>query len=243
MPKLNQIVAVVAGKKTRTEKALGDLNKLVQKPELFSGLSRVYEPAEENGEMLPPESKFPQKNVDEVITQARELLIGVIDAIATQEYGNTKANADVVVDDVTLLVGVPITVLLYLEKLTNDLHTFVSNMPVLDPTARWERSDSDSMYRTSPMQTIRTKKVQKPLVLFPATDKHPAQTQLIIEDVTAGTWQTTHFSTALTATGKQALLARIIRLQDAIKVAREEANSAEVTQQKIADKVLAYIFG
>jgi hypothetical protein len=232
MPKLNQIVAVVAGKKTRTEKALGDLNKLVQKPELFSGLSRVYEPAEENGEMLPPESKFPQKNVDEVITQARELLIGVIDAIATQEYGNTKANADVVVDDVTLLVGVPITVLLYLEKLT-----------VLDPTARWERSDSDSMYRTSPMQTIRTKKVQKPLVLFPATDKHPAQTQLIIEDVTAGTWQTTHFSTALTATGKQALLARIIRLQDAIKVAREEANSAEVTQQKIADKVLAYIFG
>jgi hypothetical protein len=61
--------------------------------------------------------------------------------------------------------------------------------------------------------------------------------------VTAGTWQTTHFSTALTATGKQALLARIIRLQDAIKVAREEANSAEVTQQKIADKVLAYIFG
>jgi hypothetical protein len=43
MPKLNQIVAVVSGKKTRVEKEFGDLNKLIQKPELFHGLSKTYQ--------------------------------------------------------------------------------------------------------------------------------------------------------------------------------------------------------
>ena len=59
MPKLNQIVAVVAGKKTRAEKEFGELNKAAQKPDLFVGLSRTYQPAEENGEALPAEQKFP----------------------------------------------------------------------------------------------------------------------------------------------------------------------------------------
>lgn len=49
MANLNQIVAVVAGKKTRIEKEYGDLNKVLQKGELFNGLNRKYEPIEEGG--------------------------------------------------------------------------------------------------------------------------------------------------------------------------------------------------
>ena len=66
MPKLNQIVAVVSGKKTRVEKEFGDLFKIAQKPDLFSGINRTYKTIEENGEDLSPERKDPQKSVSEV---------------------------------------------------------------------------------------------------------------------------------------------------------------------------------
>jgi hypothetical protein len=243
MPKLNQIVAVVSGKKTRVEKEFGDLNKLIQKPELFHGLSKTYRPIDENGEGLPSESKLPQKNAAEIIANAKQILTGIIDAVATQEYGNTEAKADIKVNGTAILSGVPVTVLLYLEKQLNDMHTFVDNMPTLDPAERWEKNDQDGQYVTEPTSTVRTKKVQKALVLFPATDKHPAQTQLITEDITAGHWTTTKFATVMAAKEKREILARIVQLQDAVKIAREDANDVAVTEKQIASPLLKYIFG
>jgi hypothetical protein len=85
--------------------------------------------------------------------------------------------------------------------------------------------------------------VQKALVLFPATDKHPAQTQLITEDITAGHWTTTKFATVMAAKEKREILARIVQLQDAVKIAREDANDVAVTEKQIASPLLKYIFG
>ena len=243
MPKLNQIVAVVAGKKTRVEKEFGELNKTIQKSDLFHGLSRQYQPIEENGEQLPPEQKFPQKHVGEIVTGARAILTDIMDAVATQECGNTSARADVKVDGETILPGVPVTVLLYLEKQLNDLHTFVGNMPVLDPAERWTLNSQTGEYVTEPTKTVRTKKVQRPIVLYDATKEHPAQTQLVTEDVTAGHWTTTKYASVLSATERRAMLDRIHKLQEAVKIAREEANSIEVPQVKIAAPVLLFIFG
>jgi hypothetical protein len=243
MPKLNQIVAVVAGKKTRTEQEFGELNKTAQKADLFHGLVRTYHPSEDGGEQLPGESKFPQKNVNDVIASARTVLTGIMDAVATQEYGNTEAKADVVVNGNPVLKDVPVTVLLYLEKQLNDLRTFVGNLPTLDPAERWVKNEQTGEYVTEPAKTIRQRKVQKPLVLYPATPEHPAQTQLITEDVFAGTWTVVKQATVLSATDKKAMLGRILDLQDAVKVAREEANSIEVGDKHIAAPVLKYIFG
>lgn len=243
MPKLNQIVAVVAGKKTRVEKELGDLNKLIQKPDLFHGLSRQYQPVDENGEQLPAESKYPQKHIGEVLKDARSVWADIMDAVATQEWGNTSAGANVVVDGQAVLEDVPVTVLLYLEKQLNDLNTFVGNMPTLDPSERWTHNGQTGEYVTEPIKTIRTKKVQKPIVLYDATKEHPAQTQLVTEDITAGHWTTTKYASVLSVTEKRAIQGRIHKLQEAVKIAREEANSGEVEQMKIAGQVLGFVFG
>lgn len=243
MAKLNQIVAVVAGKKTRAEKEFGDLNKILQKPDLFHGLSRTYQPSEETGESLPPESKYPQKNVREVLTSTRTLLTGIMDAVATQEYGNCSAKSDIIVDGATVLTGVPVTVLLYLDKQLNDLRTFVGNIPTLDPSEKWTLNDQTGEYSTDAVKTRSTKKVQRPLVLYPATPEHPAQTQLVTEDVTAGYWTTTKFATVLPFTQKRDILERIDRLQEAVKIARENANSVDVADTMIAAPVLAFVFG
>jgi hypothetical protein len=106
-----------------------------------------------------------------------------------------------------------------------------------------KKNDQDGQYVTEPTSTVRTKKVQKALVLFPATDKHPAQTQLITEDITAGHWTTTKFATVMAAKEKREILARIVQLQDAVKIAREDANDVAVTEKQIASPLLKYIFG
>lgn len=243
MAKLNQIVAVVAGKKTRVEKEFGDLNKTAQKPDLFNGLIRQYQSVEENGEELPSEQKIAQQAVTEVIKSARTILTGIIDAVATQEFGNCETAADIVVDGAVILSKVPVTVLLYLEKQLNDLHTFTGNLPVLDPSERWTLNSQTGQYETDVTKTVRTRKVQKPIVLYPATEQHPAQTQLVTEDITAGYWSTRKFSNAIAGTARKAIVDRIERLREAVKVAREDANSADVPDRQIASQVLTYVFG
>lgn len=243
MPKLNQIVAVVAGKKTRIEKEIGDLNKLVQKSDLFHGLSRQYQPIADGGEQLPPEAKYPQLRIADLLQQARNAWTDTMDAIATQETGNTGATANIIVDGVTILHDVPVTVLLYLEKQLNDLNTFIGNLPTLDPAERWTLNQQTGEYTTEPIQTSRTKKVQKPIVMYDATKEHPAQTQLITEDVTAGHWTTTKSASVISAAEKRSMLDRVHKLQEAVKIAREDANSIDVPQITIGAPVLRFIFG
>lgn len=243
MAKQCQIVAVVSGKKTRLEKEFGEANKTVQKGDLFSGLSRTYSPLDEGGEMLPAEKKLPQQSVNQVVGHVRSLLNDIMDAIATQEYGNTTAKADIKVEGKAILTGVPVTVMLYLEKQLDDMRTFVGNLPTLDPAERWVKNAQTGYFELEEAQkSVRTKKVQKPLVLYPATEKHPAQTQLITEDITAGSWTIQKSSTAVADVEKKAILSRITKLADAVKAAREEANGMEVKEQQIAAPILQYVF-
>ena len=51
------------------------------------------------------------------------------------------------------------------------------------------------------------------------------------------------FSGALPAKRVNELLERVEKLQQAVKFAREEANSAEVADQRIGDAVFGYLFG
>src|SRR6185295_10855994 len=105
----------------------------------------------------------------------------------------------------------------------------------------WTRNDGTGLFKTTPIATHRTRKVQKPIVLYDATKEHPAQTQLVTENVTVGHWTTTKFASVMSAAEKRTIVERIHKLQEAVKVAREEANSAEVPQVKIAANVLSYV--
>src|SRR6185437_6423737 len=133
--------------------------------------------------------------------------------------------------------------LLFLEKQLVDLHTFVQKLPTLDPSDEWEYNASADAYATPPVQTMRTKKIPRNHVLAEATKEHPAQVATYQEDVPQGTWSTVKFSGALPAQRVNELLSRVEKLQHAVKFAREEANSLDVTPQKVGEKVLGYLFG
>ena len=239
--KLHEVVAIRKGVKSRTYSELTELFKRAQRDELYSGLSREFTPLDDDGETFPSESKQVQLVAEDVLKKVQKLRTAFLDLEATQEWGNHDARADVVVDGETLLEDVPATLLIFLEKELNDLHTFVSAMPVLDESRTWEKDPNSKLFRTEAVRTHKTKKVQRPVVLYDATEHHPAQTQLITEDVTIGHWETTYRSGALTIPRKEQLLERLDALRNAVKRARARANDTEVKKREIGAALLGYI--
>jgi hypothetical protein len=243
MPKLNQINAMVTGRKSETEKAVTEIYKLLQKEVLFHGFERSYKPIdEEQGERLPPESTKIQQEAWKLIGQAREKWTELWDLTLTQDAANQKARADIVVDGRTVLKEVPVTNLLFLEKQVNDVETFVSKLPTPDPSEEWAHDPTTGLLRSRAAQSVRTKKEPTRFEKAPATKEHPAQVDILYIDTPVGTWTRTQFSGCITADDKKATLARLRKLKDAIKVAREQANMIEAEPRKSSDALFDFIF-
>lgn len=244
MAKLNQIIAIEKGIKSRVTSAVNENYKLIQKAELFNGFDKKYQPKDEEGDRLPNENKFVQqqgRNVLKVLETAMTELYGVT---SRKDWTNMTAKADVVVDGAVLFPAAPVTFLLFMEKNLTDIRTFIAAMPVLDAAEDWSIDQNSGLYKTDTVSTSRTKKINKPLVLYPATDKHPAQTQIVTEDIIAGVWQTVKLSGALPRPEILAYLAKVEKLLKAVKEAREEANmTAEVESPDVGSAVFGYIFG
>jgi hypothetical protein len=242
MPKLNQVVAVEKQVKSQSYSELSELYKQLQKDGLLKGIARTYRPKDEEGEQLPQEDQRLQVRASSVLVSASELMAKLFDVTATKDWANQSAKADVKVDGVVLLEGVPVSYLLFLEKQLSDLHTIVKKLPVLDPGEEWTYDSSTDSYATKPVETTKTKKIPRNHVKAEATDKHPAQVEVYYEDVVVGYWKTVKYSGALPAKRVNELLVRVEKLQQAVKFAREEANSVQVDEVKVGKKFFNYLF-
>ncbi|HXR71662.1 hypothetical protein [Actinocrinis sp.] len=243
MTKLNQIIAVEKGVKSKSFQELTEAHHAVQKAALLSGISRTYQPKDEEGEQLPPESTRVQIKAEEVLRQTAATLTRLFDVTATKDWANCVAKADVTVDGRTLVKDVPVSYLLFLEKQLTDLHTFVKKLPILDAAESWAHDPSSDSWKTEPVRTVKTKKVPRNHVKAEATEKHPAQVEVYYEDIPVGYWTTVKFSGSLPARRVNELLERVEALQNAVKFAREEANGTSVTDQHVGEAVFGYLFG
>ncbi|MGW2837489.1 DUF7873 family protein [Streptomyces sp. NPDC001493] len=243
MAKLSQIIAVEKGVKSKAHQDLTAAHHGLQKPGLLAGLSRTYQPKDEEGEQLPPESTLVQVKAEDVLRDTATALTRLFDVTATKDWANCAARADVTVDGRVLVADAPVSYLLFLEKQLTDIGTFVRKLPVLDASEAWAQDPSADAWKTEPVRTLRTKKVPRNHVKAEATEKHPAQVEVYYEDVPIGYWTTVKFSGALPARRVRELTERVEKLQQAVKYAREEANAAEVTDQRVGDAVFGYLFG
>jgi hypothetical protein len=241
MARLNQIIAVEKGVKSRSFQELTEAHHALQKQALLAGISRTYRPKDEEGEQLPPESTRVQVKAEEIVRQTATILTRLFDVTATKDWTNAAARADVVVDGKVLLKDVPVTYLLFLEKQLVDLHTFIKKLPTLDAAETWSFDASADCWATEPVQTVKTKKIPRNHVKAEATDKHPAQVEVYYEDVVVGYWRTIKFSGALPAKRVNELIERVEQLQQAVKFAREEANNAEVVDMKIGERIFNFL--
>lgn len=241
MGKLNQVLAVEKGVKQRSTKALTDTYKLVQKDNLFQGFQKSWQQATDSSEVRPPEAVKVQVRADDVLDSVKEALTELMDITAQKDYANCNARADVVVGGRVILSQAPVTYLLFLEKALTDLRTLVSKLPVLSEDEDWRKNEATGLFVTEPKLTQSTRKEQKPIVLYDATDRHPAQTQLVSQDVVVGHWETVKQSGAFTKSRKKELMSKVETLLKAVKMAREEGNSCEATPVNVASEIFTYL--
>lgn len=239
--RLSQVIAVEKQTKSRTNTEGGDLHKLNQKADLFNGLSRNYEKKDEEGEEFPSETKLVQQRAEDNLKSWGKMWAELIDVVATKDTGNTLAVADIEVDGEVIVPAVPVTHLIWLEKQLDDFGTFIKNLPTLDPSKTWTFDKTQDLYVTEATKTAKQKKLPRVLTKAEATDKHPAQTEVIMEDVLVGYWSSVHTSGALPETKKRALVSKVDNLRKAVKQAREEANSIRVDQMEIGEKLVQHL--
>lgn len=239
--RLSQVIAVEKGVKARVTAELSKLHHDSQKPEKFAGYHKAYKPRDEEGETFPPERKKVEMAAGDTLATLARLETDMIDVVATKDKGNQAAQADLVVDGTVLIAGVPVTHLLFLEKRLVDARTFIDKLPTLDEAEDWTFDTNVSLYRTGVTQTHRTRKVPKVVIKYEATKEHPAQTELLTEDVIVGWWEKVSFSGALPVPEKRALLERVDTLLRAVKVARDRANATPVVAFETGAALFNYI--
>lgn len=243
MTVLNKVVAADNGSKNRRRDRISGLHHRVQNRDLLAGLVKTYEHLDaDNPEELPREEKQVQLTAAEAVEQTRRSDTEWWDIAATREWGNTLAVADVVLDGETLLVGVPVGTLIFLEKRLGEWRTFIDKLPILDPAEVWNVEDAvRGTWRSRQTEVNRTKKRYRSLTTIEPTDKHPGQAHVYTDDEIVGKYTLTKFSGGIHPTRKSELLDRVEALVRAVREAREQANMTEVETQSVADPILGYL--
>lgn len=243
MTLLNQVIAIEKGVRNDAKATIDKVHHQLQKSPLLSGIARTYRPKDEDGDLLPPESTRLQVNAEEALQAAVDAFARLFAVTLEKDGTNLQALADIVVDGVVLLNNVPVPYLLFLEKQLVDIRTIIIKLPTLDPTETWNFDENAGAWTSVPTETTRTKKIPRNHVKAPATDKHPAQVETYYEDVIVGYWKTVKFSGAVPMKRVHELLEKVNKVQQAVKFAREQANSVEVhVNGKASRKILDYIF-
>jgi hypothetical protein len=240
--RLHQIIAVEKTVKKTEETAFTKAYHAIQKSEQFSGFTKTYQPKDEEGQQLPAESKKVLSNVSDLVTEVQAALEKLFDHTATKDNANRFAVADIKIGDLVLAADAPVSTLLWIEKKLVDIRTFVSKLPVLDPTENWTWDDKNTIYRTDSYETLRQRKDVEYITVAPATDKHAAQVVQKPIDVFEGTWTTTKLSGAVSPQWQRRILLNVDQLTMAVKRARETANATEVTDVHIGNALLNFVF-
>lgn len=246
MPKyLGQIVAIEKDVRRTTAQQIVAAQHPLQAPAMLEGISREYQPRDDDGEQLPSEGVRVQATVKEMIDATRDALVRLFDVSAARDYTNasSEAVADVRVDGETLIEAAPVPYLLWLEKQLSELEAFVRRLPTHDPSTEWTLENPRGVYKSAPVQTARQVQQPRSRVVVPATDHHPAQVQAWQENVMVGTWTTVKHTGAIPVADQAKIVARIHALQRAVHLARAEANRVEAQEPQVGARVLEYIFG
>lgn len=246
MPKLHELLAVSASLSNQLSKVTGDLSHTFEKKRhLFEAKSVTFIPKAENEPTVTEE----QSTLQSTIMSELRWIVGhfakAIDVAHQINVGNRSAAATVTLRDGLTIGPLPATTLLELEKRLMAFQAIIQAVPTLDPAKSFAPAPDigNDVYRSREDVKTRTKKTQRAIVLYPATPEHPAQTQLISEDVPVGELHVIEFSAMLTPTHKANLLERIEEVIRAIKAARSRANEEVVEPEQIGERLLTFILG
>lgn len=249
--KLHELLAAEADLEKRAkmivEEAKVTFNK---KTNLFTGRKRTLEAiTDEYADIertFVPESQKLEETVPSKLEYVQEVIEEYWDAVYQKERTNQAASADVIIDDVVVVEKAPVTFLLGMEKKLKSIRDMFLQIPTLEPGVEWEPDENmgNGIFKLKEHQIqFKTKKEIVPKILYEATDKHPAQIEVLTEQKEVGRYKVMLWSGMITSREKANYLTRIDKLLIAVKEARMRANTQEVITEKTASKIFDYILG
>lgn len=249
--KLHELLAVENSLETQATKTRTDLAATFEKKRhLFEEKRVTFTPSDEKAGSPVTESQSDlQSTVTKELNWAQGFIEKALDASFQVAEANTKARADVELEDGTkLLADVPATALLELEKRVTEIKELLSAIPTLDPAKGFSADSSrgEGVFMARDVMKTRTRKAKKvytkyePRVELPNL---PAQTELVDEDVPVGTIRELEWSGLITPAQKADLINRAEIIFRAVRRARSRANDTTVdTSKKIGGALLKFIF-
>lgn len=250
MGKLHQLIAVEKDVKNKHQKILEECSKTFnQRGALFNETRKSYSAFLTDDTDRPDEEFLPmQTTVKSKLNYVEDSVVRTLDILIQKERANSVAKADIEIEQLdgtkkTLISNVPVTALVQMENLLEDLRTRVYNeIPTLDPSKVWNPDrTTDDVWIAEPVIRQRTRKVQESLVLLQPTDKHPGQAQMVTNDKPVGNWTHSTRSGCLSPKQKSDLLEKLERLIAGVKIARAKANDVEVETAVIGKTIFNYI--
>jgi len=247
MAKLHETLAVEGELEGAYKKILQEtLKTLKDKANLFMGFVKKYVPFDDNEKTNESfeESHRRDTTVNSKIDYMFSHVIPYLDAVAQKDRTNQEARANVEINGKVLISDVPSTTLLGLESKIRQIREVLVNIPTLDAGMNWVKdvTDEDHVWKLeAPQETFKTAKIPKSKVVYEATKEHRAEIDRWNETINIGKYLTTHWSGMMTTAEKSQLLGRVDILSQAIKQARQRANTTEVQDIHVGQKIRDFV--
>lgn len=245
--KLHELLAVESQLKGQAETTRKELaHTFDKKRHLFEEKRITSRPLDEKGEAKVESQSDIQTNVADELDWIAGIWGKALDVSFYVAEANTGARADVVLEDGTVLFSqIPATALLELEKRCGEVQELIKVVPTLDPAKAFaiDPDRAEGIYKAREVRRQRTEKVFAPVVMAPATDKHPAQVKELFKDVPVAEVIEQEWSGMVTPKTKGEMMERVEELRRAVKTARQRANEQEqeVGTAPISTKLFGYV--
>ena len=243
---LHQLLAVRERFKSQANKVWQDTRGLlVGKTHHFSETQSEFQPGVQDLQTEMIESKGLQTTISKELKWSTNHLANAIDIDYQIDVGKVSANADIEIGDNVMARDIPATTLLSLETYLQKVLDLLQIVPTLDPAKGFSPAPErgPGIYKARDVRKVKTRKQSEVITLSPATDKHPANVQLVNIDFPIGHIVEQEWSSLITPAKKSELLERAETMLRAVKDARARANALQLDIQplKIGDKLISYI--
>jgi hypothetical protein len=246
MGKLHELLAVEGNLEDTYRKVLEEAKVTFhKKADHFIGSHKklkMHDVADEHLET--EEFKHMDTTVPDKLDYLSEHIIRYFDATLQKEATNQDAKADIIIDGVTIAKDMPATFLLGLEARLKYVRSVIEYSPTLSPGIEWEKDAAlgDRVWkRKHPEEKFKYAKTFMHKTLYDATKEHPAQIEKWEENVAVGKYIIETTSGMLSPLEKSQLIGRIDKLIQAVKKARQRANTADVKKVDIGKTLMDYI--
>lgn len=212
--------------------------------EFYTAFTKTYKAFDaDDKDLVPPSSKEMVDTVPDKLKYTFKMLAPDIDVLLQKEATNQIAQADIIVDGVTLFTKLPVSFLLTLENRLKKIRELLKEAPTLPNGVKWIPAPNigENVYVSPQTTQYRSRKEPYAFVLKEATDKFPAQVIEKEKTFTVGEYTETLWDSRVTSSTKHKWLEAIDKLIEATKIAIRTANEAEVVDRQIGTAILDFI--